>query len=64
MYQLLVRTPFYLSDLLVSTYVVYERLSVMRYTFQLPEFLVQNSLSVSTQVLQECWSEPLLLPRP
>ena len=27
----------------------------MHYTFQLPEFLVQNSLSVPTQVFQECW---------
>ena len=30
----------------------------MHYTFQLPEFLVQNSLSALTQVFQECWSEP------
>ena len=43
---------------LVSTYVVCERLSVIHYTFQLPEFLVQNSLSAPTQVFQECWSEP------
>ena len=28
----------------------------MHYTFQLPEILVQNSLSVPTQVFQECWS--------
>ena len=44
--------------LLVSTHVVCERLSVMHYTFQLPEFLVQNSMSAPTQVFQECWSEP------
>ena len=43
---------------LVSTYVVFERLSVMHYTSHLPEFLVQNSLSAPTQVFQECWSEP------
>ena len=30
----------------------------MHYTFQLPEFLVQNSLSAPAQVFQECWSEP------
>ena len=28
----------------------------MHFTFQLVEFLVQNSLSVPTQVFQECWS--------
>ena len=48
--------------LLVSTYVVCERLSVMHYTFQLPEFLVQNSLSAPTQVFQECWSGVPPLP--
>ena len=31
---------------------------MMHYTFQLPEFLVQKSLSAPTQVFQECWSEP------
>ena len=31
---------------------------MMHYTFQLPEFLVQNSLSAPTQVFQECKSEP------
>ena len=49
---------------LVSTYVVCERLSVMHYTCQLPEFLVQNSLSAPTQVFQECWSEPPPPPPP
>ena len=34
----------------------YERLSMINYTFQLVEFLVQISLSASTQVFQECWS--------
>ena len=29
----------------------------MQYTFQLPEFLVQNSLSAPTQVFQECGLE-------
>ena len=44
--------------LLVSTYVVCERLSVMQRQARLPEFFVQNSLSASTQVFQECWHEP------
>ena len=46
-----------LSNLLVSTYVVCERLSVMHYTFQLPEFLVQNSESSPT-----LWTTPLPSP--
>ena len=29
---------------------------MMHYTFQLPEILVQNSLSSPSQVFQECWS--------
>ena len=48
--------------LLVFSYVLCERLSVMNYTFQLVEFLVQNSLSAPTQVFQECWSGVPLLP--
>ena len=47
-------TIFFVS--LVPTHVVCERLSVMHYTFQLPEILVHNSLSSPTQVFQECWS--------
>ena len=50
---------------LVSTHVVCERLTVMYYIFQLQAFLVQNSLSATTQVFQECWSGvPLPLPLP
>ena len=33
-----------------------ERLSAMRQQAMLPQFLVQNSLNVPTQVFQECWS--------
>ena len=47
------------SYYLVFTYVVFERLSVMHYTFQLVEFLVQNSLSAlplpENEILGRSW---------
>ena len=46
--------PIYRS--LVSTHVVYERLSLMHYHIPVSKYLVQNFLSAATQVFQECWS--------
>ena len=55
---------YWLEDLLVSTHVVCERLSVMHYTLQLVQFFIQISLSVPTQVFQECWSLVWSPPHP
>ena len=42
------------STPLVSTHVVYERLCIMQRQARLRKILIQNSLSVPTQVFEEC----------